>query len=212
MTTTGQTNQTNQGGPIAAKAALAQLRAQIAPELFGGAAARTATQEELLSLASAWLDPAAGLTGTVHPPSPGGSVTVLIDRAVRAVRDSIGTGFAQSAGLVLAGGARAAVVDADVDARVPCIVTSQRSTPVWLAVLTFGEEQNALALTATPQLKAGGQWLHTLALPPLHPSLEVALVAFDRAPGDLLRLLDEPLERWPELGLVWVRALTLHGR
>ncbi len=207
-------NQPNPGAlslaPIAAKAALAQLRAQIAPELFGGAAARTATQEELLSLASAWLDPAAGLTGTVHPPAPGAGVTALIDRAVRAVRDSIGTGFAQGAGQVLAGGARAAVLEADVDARVPCIVTSQRAAPVWLAVLTFGEEQNALALTATPQLKAGGQWLHTLALPPLHPSLEVALVAFERTPA--ADLLDAPLEKWPELGLVWVRGLTLHAR
>jgi hypothetical protein len=196
--------------PTSAKAALSQLREKIAPELFGGAAARTATQEELLSLASAWLDPAAGLTGTVHPPSPGGSVGALIDRAVRAVRDSIGTGFAQGAGEALPGGARATVVDAEVDARVPCIVTSQRGLPVWLAVLTFGEEQNALALTATPQLKAGGQWLHTLALPPLHRSLEVALVAFDRTPA--ATLLDEPLEKWPELGLVWARGVTLHGR
>ena len=194
--------------PLAAKAALAQLRAQIAPELFGGAAARTATQEELLSLASAWLDPAAGLTGTVHPPSPGGGVTALIDRAVRAVRDSIGTGFAQGAGQVLTAGARAAELEGEVDARVPCVVTSQRSAPVWLAVVTFGDEQNAL--TPAPQLRPGGQWLHTLALPPLHPSLEVALVAFDRAPAP--GLLDEPLEKWPELGLVWVRALTLHRR
>jgi hypothetical protein len=195
---------------LSAKAALALLRAQIAPELFGGAAARTATQEELLALASAWLDPAPGLTGTVHPPAPGGSVSALIDRAVRAVRDSIGTGFAQGAGAVLPAGARAAVFDADVDARFPCIVTSQRGAPVWLAVLTFGEEQNALALTAAPQLRPGGQWLHTLSLPPLHRSLEVALAAFDRAPAPTL--LDEPLERWPELGLVWARGLTLHGR
>ena len=210
MTTNPNAPLARPSAPLAGKAALAQLRAQIAPELFGGASARTATQEELLSLAAAWLDPAAGLTGTVHPPAPGGSVGALIDRAVRAVRDSIGTGFAQGAGQPLAGGARAAVLEAEVDARVPCIVTSQRSAPVWLAVLTFGEEQNALALTAAPQLRPGGQWLHTLALPPLHPSLEVALVAFDRAPS--ATLLDEPLEKWPELGLVWARGLTLHGR
>ena len=97
----------------------------------------------------------------------------------------------------------------EVDAAVPCIVTSQRTAPVWLAVLTFGEEQNALALTATPQLRPGGQWLHTLALPPLHQSLEVALVAFDREPAK--GLLEEPLEQWPGLGLVWVRGLTLHA-
>ena len=126
------------------------------------------------------------------------------------MRDSIGTGFAQGAGLLLAAGARAAVLETEVDAKVPCVVTSQRAAPVWLAVVTFGDEQNAL--TAAPQLRPGGQWLHTLALPPLHPSLEVALVAFDRAPADFERLLDEPLERWLELGLVWVRGLTLHGR
>jgi hypothetical protein len=192
------------------KAALARLRERIAPELFGGAPARTATQEELLALAAQWLDPSPGLAGSVHPPAAGGSVSALIDRAVRAVRDSIGTGFAQAAGLQLPAGTRASVLEAEVDARVPCIVTSQRGGPVWLLVLTFGEEQNALTLSASPQLRPGGQWLHTLSLPPLHQSLEVALLAFDREPRS--DLLDQPLEAWPELGLVWARGLTLHAK
>ena len=193
-----------------AREALARLRAKVAPELLRGAA-REATQEELLLLAAEWLHLRGGLAATVHPPQGAAGVAALVKSAVRAVRDSIGAGFARSSGEELQPGARSTVVRALVDAPVPCLVTSQRETPVWLGVLTFGEAENALAIPAESALRPGGQCLHTFSVPPLHQSLEVALAAFDRelTRGLADELIAAPLEEWPARGLLWARCLTL---
>ena len=192
------------------QSALARLRERVAPELLRGTA-REATQEELLLLAAEWLHQRGGLSATVHPPQGAASVAALVKSAVRAVRDSIGSGFARSAGEELQPGARATLVEVAVDTKVPCQVSSQREAPVWLCVLTFGEAENALALPAESLLRPGGQCLHTFSVPPLHQSLEVALLAFDRALPLELReeLISAPLETWPSRGLCWARCLTL---
>ena len=198
--------------PDPAREALARLRAKIAPDLLRGTA-REATQEELLLLAAEWLHQRGGLAASVHPPQGAAGVAALVKSAVRAVRDSIGTGFARSSGEELQAGARSTIVRVAVDAPVPCLVTSQREAPVWLGVVTFGEAENQLAIPAESALRPGGQCLHVFSLPPLHQSLEIALVAFDRELTRGLReeLIAAPLEEWPSRGLLWVRCLTLEA-